>query len=368
MMFDGDNLETPDCYLVASFNDWMPARMKTMRTLTLEKHALISEVPVPRQAFNMDNSSALFADMVAPGAHYFYFVKDQGSIFLSPKYEVVRFKNTNIFLNRVIVKPRQSLEKFFVKKLESENDGVFMKDRSIFKDFIESTPTRLKKAFDEDVGFGKIARTCKNDPVEMQKICDYLLPHYERITNIYHFYIGISSYPTIATNELTSFAQKCNLLDKYVNLSALDRIIITTNVNAHNLKSSAERDLHRYEFLEIIVRLANAKFKETGQVKSTIEALEKLLKEFIYPNARKVDGKSFRENHCYNEKTNEILKKNETLIRKVYDTFVHPKKQWVTLDECRQLVKRVGLQVAEMQVGPIYAESLMLIIDTMRDQ
>jgi hypothetical protein len=50
---------------------------------------------------------------------------------------------------------------------------------------------------------------------------------------------------------------------KWINLAALDRILITTNVALHGLISSAERDLNRYEFLEIIVRLSNALYKES---------------------------------------------------------------------------------------------------------
>lgn len=45
--------------------------------------------------------------MVPPGDHYFYFVKEKGTIFLSPNYEVIRFKSTNIFLNRVTVSKRK---------------------------------------------------------------------------------------------------------------------------------------------------------------------------------------------------------------------------------------------------------------------
>ena len=44
--------------------------------------------------------------MVAPGYHYFYFAREKGQIFLSPKHEVVRFKSTNTFLNRVKVTKR----------------------------------------------------------------------------------------------------------------------------------------------------------------------------------------------------------------------------------------------------------------------
>jgi uncharacterized protein YggL (DUF469 family) len=153
-----------------------------------------------------------------------------------------------------------------------------------------------------------------------------------------------------------------------VNLAALDRILITTNVSTHQYTSSAERDLQRYEFLEIIVRMANAKFKEPHIVNSTAEAIEKLLNENIFPNAKSVDGETFRKYQCYNYKTNEILKKNEQQIKKVYDSYSHSKKRWITMEECQSYVRKMNLNVSEMMVGPIYAESLCLIIDTVRDQ
>ena len=196
-----------EIFVVASFNDWTPSRMKTLRTLNLEKYPVFDEEAVPKQVFMLDNTIVLYANLVPPGTHYFYFVKDRGSIFLSPKYEVVRFKNTNIFLNRIIVKRRiKDLDTVHIARDADDDEAVFMKDRSVFRDFIENTPQRLQKAFDEDIAFSKIHKTVKSDPVEMQKICDCLFKHYERILDIYHYYIGISSYPTIAMNEFTSFS------------------------------------------------------------------------------------------------------------------------------------------------------------------
>lgn len=78
-----------------------------------------------------------------------------------------------------------------------------------------------------------------------------------RLKNIWLYYIGISEAVTIGLNEFTSWAKKCNLVDhKFIDSSALDRLLITTNVTSHGLTSNAERDLNRYEFLELIVRAA----------------------------------------------------------------------------------------------------------------
>jgi hypothetical protein len=242
---DGFKPFEKEIYCVASFNDWQPSRMKTLRTLNLEKYPVHDEEVVPKHVFMLDNTVVLYANMVPPGQHYFYFVKDRGSIFLSPKYEVIRFKNTNVFLNRIIVKRRiKDMDTVHMAKDADDDEAVFMKDRSVFRDFIENTPQRLRKAFDEDIQFSKIHKTCKSDEVELKKITDCLFSYYEKIMNVFHYYIGISTYPRISMNDFTSFSQKCYFMDnRTINLAALDRILITTNVAVHNYTSSAERDL-----------------------------------------------------------------------------------------------------------------------------
>ena len=66
------------------------------------------------------------------------------------------------------------------------------------------------------------------------------------------------------------------MIDKLLNLSTLDRVFITTNVALHKFSSSAERSLQRYEFMEIIVRLANAKFKDNNVCLTSKEAIGNL--------------------------------------------------------------------------------------------
>ena len=92
-----------------------------------------------------------------------------------------------------------------------------------------------------------------------------------------------------------------------------------------------------------------------------------MLDELIYPNAKTMNGEHFRKYYCYNVKTNEILKKNEPLIKRLYAGFCHSKKSWITMDECRGYVRKLGLKISELFVGAIYAESMMTIQDTIRD-
>ena len=82
--------------------------------------------------------------MAPPGYHYFYFVRDKGTIFLSPNYEVVRFKSTQIFLNRIYAGKRlEDVETVHIAKTGYVEEAVFMKDRSVFREYKEDTQVSL---------------------------------------------------------------------------------------------------------------------------------------------------------------------------------------------------------------------------------
>lgn len=112
----------------------MPVKMKTRRELTFEK--LNPDEPIPKATFVLDNHMMLYTNYVPPGTHYFYFVWEDGKIFLSSNYDVTRFKTTKIFLNKLIVNPRiYDFDAIFTVKGGDDEEAVFMKDRSVFKDF-----------------------------------------------------------------------------------------------------------------------------------------------------------------------------------------------------------------------------------------
>jgi len=79
----------------------------------------------------------------------------------------------------------------------------------------------------------------------------------------------------------------------------------------HGFKNSAERDLTRYEFIELMVRIANMKFKKPGICSTYAASFDKLMKEHIQPYSKWMDGDEFRKQKCYDVKVNEVLKKNE---------------------------------------------------------
>lgn len=151
-----------------------------------------------------------------------------------------------------------------------DEEVVFLKDKSVFRDYRDDTKPYLKKCFEQDMEYTKMSKTVKGDEEQLSDLKVILEKNYVKLNNIFLYYQGISSYPTIGLNDFTSWAKNCNFVDdKWINLAALDRILITTNVALHGLINSSERDLNRYEFLEVIVRLGNARYKDSKIVETS---------------------------------------------------------------------------------------------------
>ena len=91
--------------------------------------------------------------------------------------------------------------------------------------------------------------------------------------------------------------------------------------------------------------------------------------EHIIPNAEYIDGKDFRMEHLYSYDVNEILFRNEIPLKKIFETYVHPNKKFITLKECIEVVNKKGdMKVIDTTIGFCYAQSLMTIIDPVKDQ
>ena len=152
-----------------------------------------------------------------------------------------------------------------------------------------------------------------------------------------------------------------------------DRAFISTNVNYHGFINSAERNLNRYEWLEMIVRLARIKYVETAMIKSTAMAIEKPLSDELYPSVLESDGWNFRQRNCYNVKVNELLRRNMPVLEQIYKAkgspiITHAKKKHISLAEAKLYIHGMHLKPppSDYVIGAAFYESLLSIVDTIR--
>lgn len=78
--------------------------------------------------------------------------------------------------------------------------------------------------------------------------------------------------------KFTDFAHLTHIFDpEHMKLADLDLVLVATCVSHHNFVNSQTLDMTRYEFIEMIVRIANERYKDKRIVKTTYEAIVKVL-------------------------------------------------------------------------------------------
>lgn len=276
-------------YVCASFNEWMPIEMQTTAEIKQrkDKHEDTLKEMDPKKLAKLAKSKKKeenmiqFCNFVPPGRHYFYFMYQNQYLFLSPNYDVVRFKKTNVFLNQVMVHERnEGLKQVTLQRSVYTTEALkFDKSKSIWKNYQEDEPDHLKKCLDQDLQYGKLFRVAKEDYGLLQKTLfgDYLV-----LKNIFMYLAAKSSYPVIGWNDYSLFVNRSKLPDKKLIVAEIDRALISTNYTVNKYKNSAEKELHRYEFVEIIVRLSIVKYVQNKTAANMVEAY-KMIREEIIP-------------------------------------------------------------------------------------
>ena len=140
-------------------------------------------------------------------------------------------------------------------------------------------------------------------------------------------------------------------------------------------KENDDRALMGFEFLEIIVRVAVAKYIKSKEVDDVSEAVEALCTRCIAPNLcpeAVIKPNDFREQKLYFEEIAEIYEDHEPFLRAVYTFYssLHGHKLmqmegWISLCEACELIgPKTGVSKREAKL--IYAWSQMQVADEIK--
>jgi hypothetical protein len=115
---------------------------------------------------------------------------------------------------------------------------------------------------DVDFHFWKVPKLLKSLPREVENILKTIIKNLPLINNVFISLISIaSSYPFITWLDYAQWIKKIGIVDE-INLpmATFDRMFIACNIEEEDLEDNPDRALCRYEFLEILVRMAHAKY------------------------------------------------------------------------------------------------------------
>ena len=173
----------------------------------------------------------------------------------------------------------------FQKQIKKQKEiRYFSKPKSVFAKWREDTPKVLSTAFTTDAQFMKCNKFIKEEK-DKNDTFDVMLKYYSNLKNQFINQIGsMKSYPVIDWLDFVSHCNDWGIVDKNLTQADIDRIFVATNFEEEDLEDNDDSSLCRYEFSEILIRMAKTKYEEKGICSTVAESFEKLLVEYIIPN------------------------------------------------------------------------------------
>ena len=151
---------------------------------------------------------------------------------------------------------------------------VFRKDQSVFAKWREDDQNILDKCYNHDMQNWKLSKFVKEE-TDLMGVNKIIKKYYPMFKANHLFNSSTSTFPFTSLNDFTIYAKRNNLVDKNLSQSTIDRLFIAANVELNNKGNSDNPGsmLVRYEFIELIVRVANDKFKRFGRAETATAAI-----------------------------------------------------------------------------------------------
>ncbi|CDW84855.1 UNKNOWN [Stylonychia lemnae] len=261
-----------------------------------------------------------------------------------------------------------------VKKIVEKRE--FIKEKSVFRDCQVDNQNLYKKCFEYDMKFSKIRRFVK-DTQDFQDLCQTLLNNYGIIKNQFINAISSSGYPQVSWMD---FAKVCDtviiiftlymqweVVDKNLPMSTVDRLFIAVNVEIIDLEENLDRSLCRYEFFEILVRMAFSKYVEKGPLRTINEGLIKLIQDHLVENAvEKIDSEGWRLEELWSLEVDDLLKANMNGIKQLYKYMCQGRKQ-LEYETAIDMIHETTLNMTSEEITTAFAYSKSTFVQEMED-
>lgn len=205
------------------------------------------------------------------------------------------------------------------------------------------------------------------------------------------------TYPNVCEQDMFAFCLEHKIISncRYHPFTRADftRIYETTNIEwvPDELNANPDDLLNRSEFLEILMRIAHAKYA-TKRVVNTFdptheetedeeehhltvaEGLEKILERAIIPTSEKEDISGFREFRCHQDAyVCQTIMNNHNHLRKLYANFIQPRygsASEFTLQSATSMLRIAAFSsntISDADIRKCYSLSKMTVIDELAD-
>lgn len=165
------------------------------------------------------------------------------------------------------------------------------------------------------------------------------------------------------------FIKDFEICDKNLTGEVVTTSFTGSQTTIGKISGTLEMHLLRFQFIEFIIRLANAKYRESGRVQLHSEALRMLLDKDINPHASEIieEWDHFRQRRLWTIEVNDIFKPNIPNLQVLMKKFYEPRKNTLNMHDAMSIFSTLTQQVSENTALHIYGMSKMTNIYEARE-
>lgn len=224
-------------------------------------------------------------------------------------------------------------------------------ETSIFSSYEVPNLSDLEDCFEFDWKMSKLTSLVKV-PLHQTQLFELLHGFYPWVYRCYKYLSALSEYdiPSVGVNVLTEYLQLWKVFDPLYRVSDLgvnwSACIVPKEKNQiYNPGNS----LVRYEFMEILVRIAVDRFIRNRICSNVVDATRKFFNETFLPNTSEFErSEIWRTSLYFCEEIDLVYKVHRDLLESVYKKFSGKKtlpgqKAFMSLEEFRELCRQVKM-------------------------
>ena len=205
---------------------------------------------------------------------------------------------------------------------------------------------------------------------DQAKLKNVVKKHYESLKGAYKILSAYSGNDifSIGSNILTEFLNQCGIFDNLYGPSDFGVNLNSTLVQKEKGQIyNPGNSLVRYEFLEILIRIAMDRFIRNKISTNYADAFEKLMEDHVTPVISTYNTQKWRNSEYLCEEVDLVLKANKELFlclfKKYSGRYTLPgKKPFMSLEEFRQLCNEgnlIGDNLAAREIDVYFSQAMM---------
>lgn len=244
----------------------------------------------------------IFPCLMRPGNQRYLVRYDQGHDSAAQVEMSEYFSHSHLAPFRSVDIPTK--HKVYSKKEAEERK--FDKSNSVFRDWREDTPERIKLCCDHDFLNWKLEKFIKVEE-EQEKIRNIIKQHMGSLKAIHNYYASASNYPYCNESTYNEFLRKLNITNEN-----LFKGIEFKSAQNKSVPGAQDNHLMRFQFLEIIVRISVQVNRDRPTPVSESESLQYFIETELLPNCADIldEWQGFRDQKLWTLDVNEMFKLN----------------------------------------------------------